>query len=332
MTRARDSFFLPYATTDLREVYRCTLDSKRGTARYSGNVSACINRLIVAISQPNSSAASLIEIRSELSISTPTSVRATSYMQVVPIISGSIAGSYVEWNCGTSLIQSGLPSLLYFGLKARINPSSNSLADDPSTGIQDKQALGYSVGIEYKHRWDCQRTRRLTAIPTYNNTSSAHTPYSPADLGNSPRLAMGMPGISRNTAYADSAVSGCSIYFFAFLTGVSTTFLAPKSCDSNPFSFRNLMTASRTTYEEFRSSISAHFAMASLTSSSTRAKIVSFIALILADRVYFVNMARLLLTTLDIPATIYLTPNSPTKRDERNAGPSHQQQVRLLNG
>ena len=223
-----------------------------------------------------------------------------------------------------SCFQSGFLDLLNLGLKVRITSLSTSIATVPSTESQDRQAIGYSAEIEAKHWccWDRQREWILTETPTYSNAPSAHTEYSPAAFGNSPRLARGMPGISRNTAYADSAVSGCSIYFFAFLTGVSTTFLAPKSCDSNPFSFRNLMTASRTTYEEFRSSISAHFAMASLTSSSTRAKIVSFIALILADRVYFVNMARLLLTTLDIPATIYLTPNSPTKRVKHSAGPS----------
>ena len=75
MTRARDSFFLPYATTDLRDVKRCTLVSKRGIARYSGSVSACINRLIVAISTPNSNAASFMVIKSLSSISDQVNVR-----------------------------------------------------------------------------------------------------------------------------------------------------------------------------------------------------------------------------------------------------------------
>ena len=244
----------------------------------------------------------------------------------------SLIGLAVLTECRPSFVQSGLPDLLSFGLKVRISIASRFFASSISISTQDKSGLAHPATILANPSWLYQRPLRLVEIPTYVNTLSDQTAYSPAPGGIPVFLVSFTFGDSQSKAYADSAVSGCSIYFFAFLTGVSTTFLTPKSCDSNPFSLRNLITASRTTYEEFRSSISAHFAIASLTSSSTRAKIVSFIAPILADIVCLVNMARLLLTALDIPVIIYLTPNSPTKRNKHSAGPSHQQQVRLLNG
>ena len=79
---ARDSFFLPYVTTALRDVNRWTFASKRFTGRYSGSVPADINRLTSAMSALNTSAASLIEIKSLSSISDQVNARVTSYMRL----------------------------------------------------------------------------------------------------------------------------------------------------------------------------------------------------------------------------------------------------------
>ena len=77
---ARDSFFLLYAITDLREVKRCTLASKRLTGRYSGNAPDDINRLTSAISHPKANAASLMEIMSLSSVSDSIKIRASLNM------------------------------------------------------------------------------------------------------------------------------------------------------------------------------------------------------------------------------------------------------------
>lgn len=256
-----------------------------------------------------------------------------AYSAKAVLIAGSTRAKIIS--LGPSSSQSGLPVLLNLGLYSCITPISNSLAIDPSTGSQDKQAPGYSVEIE-PNRWcDLQREWILTAIPTYSNTPSAHAPYRPADLGNSPRLVIPIIGASRNAAYADSVVSVCSIYFPLCLAGVATA--SSWAGDSSSSSLKASAYASATKFihpDTDRLSRRASCTTFAYVLSSSLTEIS--LAMSKTIRVFCVNVnsecAKVLDFTLHGCYNHQDQQNSPTKRVKHSAGPSHQQQVRLLNG